>query len=89
MEALTPSPNLTRKRCQTNVIGIILLCCVAYKKYSNCSPIHGDQKIGGQITQMLEKVAKTVAEQKKKKYKISASKRNLKVQNIYINFCET
>jgi hypothetical protein len=32
---------------------------------------------------MLEKVARTVAKQKI--YKISASKCNLKVQNIYIN----
>jgi len=32
---------------------------------------------------MLEKVARTVAKQKN--YKISASKCNLKVQNIYIN----
>jgi hypothetical protein len=42
----------------------------------------GDQKIGKKFTQILEKVAKTVAKQTNAE--MSTSKLNLEVQNIYI-----
>ncbi len=42
----------------------------------------GDQKIGKKFTQILEKVAKTVAKQKNAE--MYTSKLNLEVQNIYI-----
>jgi hypothetical protein len=42
----------------------------------------GDQNFEGKITQILEKVAQTVA--KPKNAKISSSKLNLKIQNINI-----
>jgi len=42
----------------------------------------GDQKIGKKFTQVLEKVAQTVA--KPKIAKISTSKLNLKIQNIFL-----
>jgi hypothetical protein len=42
----------------------------------------GDQKIGIEFAQILDKVAKTVA--KSENAKISSSKLNLDVQNIYI-----
>ncbi len=44
----------------------------------------GDQKIGGKITQFLDKVAKTVAEPKKNA-KTSSSKLNLKVKRSASN----
>jgi hypothetical protein len=42
----------------------------------------GDQKIGGNFAQIMDKVAKIVA--KPKNAKTSSSRLNLKVQNIYI-----
>ncbi len=59
---------------------LALFCFVAYKKYSNCSPIQGDEKIGIKNHPNVGKSSPNSGKQK-----ISASKRNLKVQNLYIN----